>query len=746
MLSWRELLSQPARPPVKSRPSLTLFFLLVGAFFLTFVPHVAQMPVWISLVIVLSLTIRSGMEIYRLPLPSTLFCGLMALFLLPAIYIQYSTVFGREAGTAFMAGLLAIKFFELRGPRDISVIIFSSFFVVMSTLLYSQAIELFIYCLIMMWVLTALLVRLQSGDRPEDSIIHMLQRSGFIFLQALPLTLFLFFFFPRFNGKLQMSLNEAVLGLNSTVQPGSISRLAKDDSTAMYVTFGPDNNSIPSTDTMYWRGLVLWDFSNGKVPGRRDGVWSEGERAQLPDSHPPEPLPDTKPVVQEITIYPHFQKWLFALDRPVKTAENEEEPVPVWSIMRSGEIIQLSTQLNGANTTLDHKVRYRVASATQMAPPQERPDDELRDAIQLPPVKLPPAKDGAATKPRPPVGLDIDPDIIALADDLYPPSGDPQIYADNIFSYFRKHFQYTTSPNSDPQDSDWMHTFLFKRKTGFCEHFSSTFAVLMRLKKVPARVVVGYLGAQYNPYDNTYIVYQSNAHAWDEIWIDKKGWVREDPTSVFSTNQAGRPPDAGTQHGDDSSDSADISIQIAHQRFTLLSGSILPSWARRAVIEMQLRRQQIEANWDDWVFSYDPDTQNRLAQALGLGRNPTFWLSLATLLGTATCLGLFRIWMHRRPPPAPVEVLYALFCRNMARRGIPRALWEGPLAYSERAAEAFPEKEDVIRNIGDIVTRTRYGTTPARSEEMKKLEQLLTVITASQAATAPEPRDPHEIS
>ena len=238
--------------------SLTLFFLLAGAFLLTLVPHVVQFPLWLSGVVVASMILRSIIEVYRLPLPSSTFCGIMALLLLGAIYWQFQTVVGREAGTALTAGLLAIKFYELRRPRDVALIIFSCFFVVMSALLYSQVLELFIYCLIMMWVLTALLLRVHTGDLPEDRLIRMLGHSGVIFLQAIPLALFLFFFFPRYTGQLTLPLDEPSIGLTDTVAPGSIAKLAQDDSEAMYVQFTSRNVPIPGT--MYWRALVLWEI------------------------------------------------------------------------------------------------------------------------------------------------------------------------------------------------------------------------------------------------------------------------------------------------------------------------------------------------------------------------------------------------------------------------------------------------------------------------------------------------------
>src|SRR5271156_6063531 len=195
MALWSALIARPQRTPLKTRPSLTLYFLLTGAFLLTLVPHVLQFPAWLTLVILAAMILRSVIEVYRLPLPSSTFCGILAIILFGLTWIQFGTVMGRSAGTAVTAGLLAIKFYEIRQPRDISLILFCCFFVVMSALLFSQVLELFVYCLIMMWVLTAVLMRVHAGDRAEDMLLRMLGRFGLVFLQAMPLTLLLFFFF-----------------------------------------------------------------------------------------------------------------------------------------------------------------------------------------------------------------------------------------------------------------------------------------------------------------------------------------------------------------------------------------------------------------------------------------------------------------------------------------------------------------------------------------------------------------------
>ena len=341
MAFWSAFLARPSRPQQIVRPSLTLFFLLAGAFLLTLVPHVIQFPFWLSVMIVTAMIARCVLEAYRLPLPSTTFTAILAVILFGLVFLQYGGhIVGRDAGTAFTAGLLAIKFYELRRPRDVSLIIFSCFFVIMSALLYSQVLELFIYCLIMMWVLTALLVRVQTGDLSEDSLLRMLRHSGIVFLQAFPFALFLFFFFPRYTGPLGFQFDESAIGLSDTLTPGSIAKLSQNDAEAMYVQFDPGSN-VPLPSSMYWRALVLWDYNHG--------AWTPGEMADIGSSPAYKIRPKAEPgeVQQEITITPHHQKWLFALDTPVTLPFNDSEPT-VWATSYRSHVVMLQLCLRKA--------------------------------------------------------------------------------------------------------------------------------------------------------------------------------------------------------------------------------------------------------------------------------------------------------------------------------------------------------------------------------------------------------------
>jgi protein-glutamine gamma-glutamyltransferase len=532
----------------------------------------------------------------------------------------------------------------------------------------------------------------------------MLGKSGLIFVQAVHLMLFLFLFFPRYTGTISFAMGESKIGLTDTVSPGSIAKLSQDDSEALYVQFV--NGTVPTTDTMYMRGLVLWDYNKGN--------WTPGELASFQSRKAVRTVAGADEIKQRITIRPHNQKWLFALDIPVSVPVNDSESN--WATMLNSDIVQLAAP----NGKLNHQARYSVTSSPERPEEQIKPE-ELDAGTRLP---------------------DIDPGVSQLADSLHRGlgAGQEQAYIANVLKYFHHGgFTYSAAPGEQGKDSAWLAVFLLHSKTGFCEHFASAFAVLMRLQKIPARLVVGYLGGDYNPYSDNYVISQSNAHAWDEVWLPSTDapagsnlgrWVRVDPTALIPTTELS----LLVSRASDATDS--LSRQIAQHKPTFAE-AFLPTWARNALKEMQLRREQIEANWDDLVFSYDPEAQVRLAQALGFGERASFELLMLCLVTAGICFIAFKKWMARKPHVSPVENLYASFCRNMARRGIPRVAWEGPLAYTERVAEAFPDDQRAIHRIGSIVARARYGPAPYDLDAPDHLKSLLTVLTAPTTSREP---------
>jgi hypothetical protein len=688
---WPRILTRTTAPTSSEAPSRTLFCWLVGAFLLALLPHVGQLPGWLTLSILAATALRCVAEWKHWPLPTTTSTGVVAVCLLGGVCLQYSTILGHEAGTPFMAGLLAIKFYELRGPRDVTLIIFSSFFVVMSALLFSQAIELFVYCLIMMWILTGILLRTYMGDRNDHRLLRILRNGSLIFVQALPLALLLFFFFPRYAGRFPISFNDTFTGLSDKVSPGSIAQLANDDSPVLRVKF--PGNRAPTPETMYWRAIVLWYFDGA--------TWTRGPRprpggiifADLTE-HRPETLNHNDDILQEIIIWPQNQRWIPALDHPITEALNAYGKAMSKTLV-GDVLVPIDDQV------IDYKRRYTVTSSLATESPKASPREtrDEADATQLP----------ANTNAR----------VHALADQLFAPNHDTAAYVHAVLHYFHtQHFELTTEPGLLGPDP--VAEFLFQTKRGFCEHYASAFAVLMRLEKIPTRMVVGYYGAQYDPYGEFYLVSQSNAHAWDEVWeASSRRWVRVDPTAAISIGTSNALAANAGQ-----SDNGDISLDLGNHRFTLLSGAALPAWMRDGLRDVAMRRQELEAQWDDWVFSYDPGTQDRLAQVLGLGRHA--WILLLGGCIFVVALGgvVVAFWLARQKKLPPTEKFYARFCRRMAQRGAPRETWEGPRAYAERLAEKFPTQRQPIDEAGWIVAEYRYGHGAEKSPgELGKLLQ-----------------------
>jgi transglutaminase-like putative cysteine protease len=686
---WPRILTRPASAAPADAPSPTLFYWLVGAFLLSLVPHVVQLPGWLTVSIVIAMAVRCVAEWRHWPLPTTTSTGVVALCLLAGIYMQYHMILGHDAGTPFMAGLLAIKFYELRGTRDVTVIIFSGFFVVMSALLFSQAIELFVYCLIMMWLLTGILLRTHLGDRTDNTLLHMLRDSSALFVQALPLALVLFFLLPRYAGHFSLLFNDAVTGISDHVEPGSIAKLADDDSPAMrvYIT----GSTVPVPESMYWRAIVLWNFD-----GR---AWTRGP--ELPAAKgTPNATPASDIVEQTIVLWPQReQRWLPALDRPIGDAEDRDAPGKSISTMLAGNVLVL------ANGTVDYKRQYQVRSS--IITPKEANDPLLAQEKYY----------GARLTAH------IDSRVRELADRLFAENHAGTLgYIRSVLRYFREqNFTLTTEPGRADKRVDPVADFLFNTKAGFCEHYASAFGELMRIEGVPTRMVVGYRGGEFDPYGASggfFLVSQSNAHAWDEVWIEEKQqWERVDPTSIISVGTN----DALAANEGLSND--DIAFHVADRRYTVLSGASLPAWLRNSMRGLQLRRQEVEAEWDDWVFSYDPETQDSMARALGLGRYAREILLVGCLLLIALAGGLTAFLLTRRKRLAPVERFYARLCRRMAQRGAPREPWEGPLAYTGRLASRFPDRKQPLEEAGLIVAEYRYG--PGEKTPPVRLDSLL---------------------
>jgi protein-glutamine gamma-glutamyltransferase len=468
--------------PSLSRPNL---YWLATSLLMVAAPHAQRLPWWLTVLAAVIFFWRLYLAQQRIKLPRRAVIILLVAAVSAGIYLQYRTLFGRDAGVALLVIMLMLKLLELHSQRDGMLLIFLSYFLVLTNFLYSQTIPTAIYMLVCVWVITATMLALHHTHVPARTAPPW-RTAGVLLVQSVPLMLVLFVLFPRVQGPLwgmPADSSRGSTGLSETMAPGSLSSLAYSDAVAFRVAF---KGAAPATKHMYWRGPVLWDF---------DGRTWTSSRAWFAE---PRYNATYDPVEYTVTVEPHGKAWLFALDLPGR--------IPPGTIA-TGDLQLLSLK------AVTGRARYEMVSFLEYSYGQQESSGSLKRALRLP--------------------ENFNPKSIAFARDLRAKHDGPRATMDAVLGMFAaENFVYTLAPPLLGQHS--VDDFLFGTRRGFCEHYSSAFVVLMRAAGIPARVVTGYLGGEVNPVGNYMIVRQADAHAWTEVWFENEGWIRVDPTAAVS--------------------------------------------------------------------------------------------------------------------------------------------------------------------------------------------------------------------
>jgi transglutaminase-like putative cysteine protease len=298
------------------------------------------------------------------------------------------------------------------------------------------------------------------------------------------------------------------------------------------------------------------------------------------------------------------------------------------------------------------------------------------------------------------VPASISPAVRDLAQSWAVQNGSPRGVVNSALQFFRTQgFTYSLTPG----EYDNLEEFLFRRRVGFCEHYAASFATLMRLARIPARVVVGYLGGEYNDLGHFFLVRQADTHAWCEVWLPESGWTRVDPTTAVAPGRA----------------SFDLSSFLETR---IASGQM---GARRNTLIAQLLRsgaftnirfiwQTLSYEWDTRLLAFDADVQDVLLTSMGIASRGPLFLAVEVLLVAIALLAIYFAWMQVRTRSRVdrVKALYEHFCRKTARLGVPRDACEGPLDFTRRAAQSLPNESNRIRQIADAYILLRYTPVP----------------------------------
>jgi len=629
---------QPARLRVGA------VYSLLGAIAAVIAPHLIRLPWWLALLVGACLLWQAAAaaRAWR-PLSRWLLAG-MSIGATFAVVLAYGPVPGREGSVALLVLMAALKCLELRTVRDAQVTTLLGYFLIVTHFLYTQTAVLGVLLFgVLVW-LVATNVAFQDRNRLLGPM-QSLRTAGVLTAGAFPVALVLFFLFPRVEGPLfghAVAGGAATTGLDDSMSPGDIVDLGLSDEVAFRVEF--EGNEVPLRD-MYWRGPVMTDFD-----GR---TWRTARRARTAATLPPA---SPQEIRYRVTLEPHRRRWLFALDVPLDA--------PLDAML--GEDMMLRTPAPVATRT-----RYEVRSTPDYRLGLDARETARRRALRLP--------------------LHANPRAVQLGRALRSSTQSELEVVDAALAMFRDEpFHYTLAPPALGAHS--VDEFLFETRRGFCEHYASAFAVLMRAAGIPSRIVTGYHGGEHNRVGNYLIVRQSHAHAWTEIWLRERGWVRIDPTTAIAPSRIEASSTAPWR-------SAEWSEGWTSSRWV--------EWLNAEEVFDHMTR-----TWNDWVLDYSPTRQRDLLRDAGFGE--AHWQRVGGLLAVALAIVL-AVLVHltlRRTDPRPssrVQQLYAQFCRKLERVGCIRHAHEGPYDFARRASERFPILRQAVERITETYVSLRYA-------------------------------------
>ncbi len=641
---------------------------MAAALVFTLPPFFDSLAIWVPWLFLLSLALKFWMEPRGYRLRSIVLKLLLVATALTTVFISYGSAKGVEAGISLLVVLMSLKILEAHTAREFRVMVLIGWMLCLCGFFLSQDFTTALCLLIAFALLVVALIQFHRGASP-GAVWPPVGTTCKLLLQASPLVVLFFLLFPRINAGLWFDLRPyraANTGFSDRLSPGRIAALANSSEIAFRAEF--PGSSVRPSGPMYWRGIVMWDCDGmewrapapyaprPKSPSTtRDIAGTGGLPVQSPDA---------KEIQQRITLSPHGARWMFALDHPIKT--------PPGAVLARGDYLSSVQPIRKAR-------RYEVVSSESSG--NEITAKERAESLEVPPSISPAVRD--------------------LAHSWTVQNRDSRGIVNSALQFFRTQgFSYSLTPG----DYDDLEEFLFRRRVGFCGHYAASFATLMRLAGIPARVVVGYLGGEYNDLGHFFLVRQADTHAWCEVWLPENGWTRVDPTAAVAPGRASL--DLTTF----------LETRIASGQLGARRNALIALFLRSGVFtNARFIWQTVSYEWDTRLLAFDADVQEVLLTSMGIASRGPVFLIVEILLVAIALLAIYFAWMQLRTRSRTdrVKALYEHFCRKTARLGVPRDPCEGPLDFARRAAQSLPNESNRIRQIADAYILLRYAPQPS---------------------------------
>jgi transglutaminase-like putative cysteine protease len=612
--------------------------LLTFAFFCVSISLFEPVMSWILIIVICAVVMRIALYLQlQKHAPSIRTLNLLAL--LSAIVLAY---FSFQLGVLLgMLNLLvlacALKLMLLRNTKDYYQLITSCGFLIGCGFIFQQGIGFSIVYL----ALTMLLVlSLASFNSPALALQHITKNVTLMCLQAIPIGLLLFLVMPQINPLWQMPTSKTQqTGLAEQVTPGDIANLSQSADLAFRVTF---DSRIPTPSERYWRALVLEEFdgktwrisAERKAVNRQYKQLNNGFAANVSGPY----------LSYRVITEPTHQNWLFAIDLAVPSDFSTAQKI--WP----SHDYTLSSRI-----PITHNFQYRIKSYLDTPLNQTLFSIDNRINRQLPQKGNPKSQRWAMQLRQ-----------------QYPDDGR---FIQAVLDYFRHgQFVYTLKPplmSEDPVDQ-----FLFDEKRGFCSHYASAMAYVLRLGGIPARMVTGYQGGEMRE-QNYLSVYQYDAHAWVEAWHSDMGWQRYDPTAVVAPDRI----EYGLRAALDGAE------ELIDSPFSLARFSGI-TWLN----DLRLMLADLDFLWAKWVLGFDQQQQKDLIKSL-IGKLTPQRLALfgLSIMGFIAALLLVFFWraLWGQKPDA-MNRYYQQAEQELLKLKVKRLSFQGPQAFSDAVKNTVP--------------------------------------------------------
>jgi len=604
--------------------------------------HVDRVPLWASAAALALVTWRllGARSIWRGP--PLIVRAALALLLVAAVLTRFHTLNGLAAGTTLLVLMAALKLTETRTARDQLVMVWAGLFLLLAACLDRQGLVRAPLYLLQAWLCCAALTVVTARGLAARTAFAL---AGRTLALAAPLAALLFVFFPRLPGAFWAVPRgeEALSGLSDSMSPGGITHLTSSYETAFRARFA---SAPPPAQERYWRGPVLHEF---------DGyTWRRGAApvaARLP-------LEAAGRIYRySIELEPSRHRWWFALDVPARSPDSKVQLTYDYELLAAEPVTQA--------------VSFEALSYTQVRTSGLLSAAERRQDTRLPQGRNPRA--------------------LLLAQSLREQAGSDAAVVQGALEFLRRGgFEYSLDPQ--PTGADSVDDLLFGTRAGFCGHYASAFVALMRGAGLPARVVTGYLGGDWNPIGGYFVVRQADAHAWAEVWLAERGWTRVDPTAVVAPERLRR----GILDLFPESMSAAARVWHASAWLTRL----MQGW------------DASNAWWNGHVVKFTLDSQLNLLARLGI-RDPDArylgWAFAAGLIGWLAIIGWHIGRDLKLPRHDALASAYLRLCRKLARIAPARAPHQGPLSFAATVSAGRPDLKARVDELLRRYAQLRFG-------------------------------------